>query len=811
MNPATPKTEPPASTQLRKVVSGSSPYQPPIMRLILAIILLALPSGVSRAADPRGDNSFTVTPAVTGEQLVRTSLPLPRGLLSDGQTLNVTDGKRNFAAAVRPLSWHPVTNGESKSVRRALVTFPFSFSTPSPVIFSVRAVAAERTPPRALPVTAALREETVALTWKNGERVELILLAPARTSTAAPRLEVVEDNDSYRWQRWHFPDPQWPRIIELRSDALGGVVLVAHLQRNLPEDGRAPDFGWEAKTQASSVSGISSNTPVTLKGEPFRHNFVGGDNARFVIGKDGLAFYHPAAALKRRGHVALTFPEPGQLNYRYLRCTADEEVPMQPSSWQRAEMVIASSHLASLSATLESAHQVVVDSARWQELYGVAGEPSGALPAELAALVQYHRNAIVRCMAVGDDWGNVTEYEDAMPHGKVYGVNRLNHCVAIFEEGWRSGDRRLLETGVLWCDNFYDQSIWWGEKERGGTRYMDASRRNRTKPDEKYMWRSNDSVNFATKGCDAFWLAWEQTGDPRMREALDAQVAYAAQHVHAYRGTTRSIGDVRDFIRLHRFTGEQHYLDEALRLFRELRTVLSTGDLFDEGGVPLNPDPPFIELDKIGPKIGQTYSQTSYGIGYAKPYIIGYALIGLPELSIYAPDEPKLRDVVRAVANFLAESQDPVGGWRYPHPRSSSIMMENALENGWQITQAARLLGPDEKLLDAIEATLRQRIHGWRRTGKVFTGLEGWEIATGKVKERKDLYDLYKKPADRDMSRDYTEGRASFGSTPPEGIVYFTEVLGYYLQHRPAARLLAEPKPDSPLGQVLARVPATSP
>ena len=31
-------------------------------------------------------------------------------------------------------------------------------------------------------------------------------------------------------------------------------------------------------------------------------------------------------------------------------------------------------------------------------------------------------------------------------------------------------------------------------------------------------------------------------------------------------------------------------------------------------------------------------------------------------------------------------------------------------------------------LLDAIEATLRQRIQGWRRTGQIFAGLEGWEI-----------------------------------------------------------------------------------
>ena len=55
--------------------------------------------------------------------------------------------------------------------------------------------------------------------------------------------------------------------------------------------------------------------------------------------------------------------------------------------------------------------------------------------------------------------------------------------------------------------------------------------------------------------------------------------------------------------------------------------------------------------------------------------------------------------------------------------------------------------------------------------------------------------------------RDYREGKPGFGCAPPEGIVYFDEVLGYYLQHRPAARLLAEPKPDEPLGLVLARAP----
>jgi len=310
------------------------------------------------------------------------------------------------------------------------------------------------------------------------------------------------------------------------------------------------------------------------------------------------------------------------------------------------------------------------------------------------------------------------------------------------------------------------------------------------------MWRSNRSVNFCTKGYDNFFTAYEQTGDPRMMEALKAQVKYAAEHIHTDQGEARNIGDVADFVNLYQFTGEQQYLDEALRLFRELRTKLSTGDLFSQSGRPIVPDPPFINDDQVG-----------YKYPFAKPYIIGYALAGLPELIQYAPDEPKLRDVVQAVADFLAESQDPVGGWRYPHPRSSSASMSQAMEHAWQIVQAGKALGAQEKHLDAIERVLHQRVQGWLRTGQIFSGLSGWEMATGKVKSRSELYDLYKTPADRDHTRDHSEGKPGFGGSPPEGLVYFPEVLAFYLKHRPASRLLAPLGDDEPLGKVLLRVP----
>ena len=49
--------------------------------------------------------------------------------------------------------------------------------------------------------------------------------------------------------------------------------------------------------------------------------------------------------------------------------------------------------------------------------------------------------------------------------------------------------------------------------------------------------------------------------------------------------------------------------------------------------------------------------------------------------------------MVEAIADFLTDSQDPVGGWRYPHPASSRTILSQALEHAHQLVHACQLLG----------------------------------------------------------------------------------------------------------------------
>lgn len=739
---------------------------------------------------------FSVAPASPGKQLVRLSLPFARGALDQGQCLMVSDGGQSRPVVIRVLTTYPGNPEAAKSVRRAIVTFPYDFASTEPKQFSLHAANSSPEARHTGGISAEVAGNMVTI--RRGTEVIVVarLLAPERVSAEPAQKTEIEKNAFFSWVKTMLPDNFWPRAIEVRCDALGTVTVVAHLQRDVAGDGYAPEFGWDIELHGKDEAVLDKageKTPAT--GEWKEVGVSDGKSWSISFG-DGLKLYHPAAQLKRCGKARIQTGGDGTTHYQYIRCVPDDRIPMQRASWRRVEFVIAPENLAELRPTLEYPHRMIISDAPWHDLYEVAAPSDFSAAPELVELIACHHDAIVASMSVGKDWGNVTGFNNGSPNGSVFGMNRLNHCPAIFFEGWRTGDRRLVETAVLWCDNFYDQTIWWGPVKTGGTRYNNQRAMGLKPPDDdnSYMWRSNSAVHFCTKGYDSFFLAYEQTGDPRMMDALDAQLRYAATEVHTDQGECRNIGDVLDFVRVHRYTGDEKHLDNGLRLFRELTSKLMPNGLFSQGGHPIMDNPPYIEDDAFG-----------YKNPFAKPYIIGYALSGLPELARHAPDEPRLRQVIQAVADFLSESQDPLGGWRYPHPRSSYMICCQAMEHAWQITQADKLLGPQERHLDAIERVLRQRLHGWKAKGTIFSGLSGWETATGKVKSGQELYALYKKPEDRDFQRDYDEGSPGFGSSSPEGLVYFPEVLDFYLRHRPASRLLDPPEPGSPLDRVLKR------
>lgn len=732
--------------------------------------------------------SFTVKPSCTGRQLVRASFPFPAGLAMDMTShLAVTDGSSSTPAALRALTFHP----DSNHVRRGMVTFVWDFASMDPVHLNLHIV--ERPVP--LEESFARVEfdrETIRLVWPGEETIEVMPILPERSVLSDPVLECVEATPLFHWDRRRFEDKDWPVIMECRRDVLGGVVLVCHIMRNGTGDAWAPLLGWKVQGNGSAV--LTGPT-----GEPAESGISVKDGEAWTVrlSHPSCVIEHPAAFNKRCGTVTLC-SEKNSFVYEYLRCREEDKVPMQEKSWRRFEMVFVPAGQSGLTPALQASHQVLFDENPWEELYGVKSGPSLEETHPLGELLHYHREAIKASAAQGDDWGNVTAFHHGQTSGPSFGMNRLNHCVPIFEEAKRIHDPELLETALLWCDNMHDLSIWWGDKEKGGTRYNNVRAMGQTPLDEDhpYMWRSNSSVHFCTKGFASFLWAYEETGDPRMLEAMEAQVAYGSQYIKANEGECRNIGVAGDFMKLYRYTGENAHLNQALKLFRGLREKLSDGHLFSQGGQPIQKDPPFIDDDQKGSDHP-----------FAKPYILGYALCGLPDLARHCPDEPDLREVVQSVADFLCHSQDPLGGWRYPHPASSHLILSQAMEHAWQIVQADRFLGAQEAHLDAVERSLRLRILGWQTTGQILSGLTAWELATGKYKNREDLYALYERPQDRKVWSDYEEGQILQGYSPPEGLVYLFDVLAFYLEHRSVDRLMRKPSiRDDPLWILLRRL-----
>ena len=763
----------------------------------------ASPEGVvipSKAGLPE----FTVTPTVTGKQIVRASLPFAPGTFYSELSVAVQQGEQTFESDIRVLTKH---SGLPESVRRAMLTFEYDFTSLKPVQFSLVTIPKVTEHSKYALAEGIFRGSVgdfnltvsgggVNIRYGEQHLWSAKIIAPECDST--PTIEIIELGNQFIWVRMLIADMQWPRILEVKADSIGNVAVRAHLQQRSdstetpPVKGYSPDFGWLIRLSGVNSLRTESNPPEL----PIYFNTKEPTDIHW--GPYRILF--PDAHLKQKGFINEVgpFSQPG---LAYFRSKADDKLPHQEAAWRTASVVISPKDQPGWNAMLEPKQTITVAPEYWAEIYRDVSNTDVTPWDFLTKSQQFHQNAMATAGAVGDDYGNVA----SMPKSGAYSMNRLNHCPPIFHEYYRTGNPALRETAVQWCNNYYDLSIWWGEDrdgEFGGTRYNNrGAMGNDFTNDPNFMYRSNRAVHFCTKGYDSFFYAYEETGDPRYATALHWQSEYAKSAIFANKGESRNIGDVLDFVRLYEFTGQQAYLDNGLRLFRELREKLSPGDIFEQGGKQILPNIQYIDDDAMGTKFP-----------FAKPYIMGYALAGLPRLAEFAPEEDKLINVIRAVADFMAESQDPSGGWRYPHPKSSHTIIGQGMEHSAQIARAAAFLHkhgePIDHYLDAIERTLQSRIGGITRANTFLNGLGGWERATGYLKEGQTIYDLYTHPDDRDTARDYVDGGIGQGSTSIEGGVYFSEVMDFYLKHRPAERLLnANPQLETILQRMEDKLP----
>ena len=182
------------------------------------------------SADTPALMTITVEPAAVGEQLVRASLPFAAGRLRADETIVVRDRTSQTRASVRPLTWHH-GDGQDATVRRGLTTFSYRFADRRPVTFELDAASADTGSERAFPARIEASNDRWDVIYRSGLTLQALPIWPKFAGSVGWKHETIESNEHFRWERWKRQSDQWTQIVEVRSDVLGQVVFVAHLQR----------------------------------------------------------------------------------------------------------------------------------------------------------------------------------------------------------------------------------------------------------------------------------------------------------------------------------------------------------------------------------------------------------------------------------------------------------------------------------------------------------------------------------------------------------------------------------------------------
>ena len=759
------------------------------------IWLIAASLVAATSSNERGDTTelrFSVAnPGGRAVQTVaRVSMPVPPQMLRGEPSGTVTLNDAPVPAQGRVITRHP-----DGSVRRLMLSFPVDLAAretrtgsydpkvgdgvvsagldgPAPEVF------------RAGPYRVALPaegDEIRLLTLDEKVMARVRPFGPELGGAGSPHREVLETGPSFVWLRWIARGSAWSREVDVQVNRFGEIRLVHRLQRRLPGDAWCPDFGFEIAAPGAKP-GRLPDRPVRFGRDRPSGRFAEDADlcaSLALVGDGQVSLANPLALRQNRGTLE-TVVEGDTVMVRSSRLERVDDVErdglmIQEGQWRVSQLVIAPGPPEMLAARVDDPIATHADWRAYDAVYHT-GPPLRTDDELLRLAVEKHVQAIEKMSVDGDDWGNMTSWSPGQKRAPINSMVRYNHCQYVWEDYFRTGDPRLDKIAGDWSENYRNLSVYWGPQEK----YYGGSRRGRAWRDKPgsphgpgtYMVRFDYVRGYVTKGFHNFWLAYEETGDPRFHEAAVEQAKWSAENVHCDQGEMRNVGVITDFVKLYEYRGDDSYLHHAVRLWEEFQSKQGSDLLFTQSGRPA-----------VGNHLYVPDDQSGYQHPFVKPYIVQYATNSLPYLLRHRPDDRRLRDTILALNDWMARVQGPAGGWGYPGPTTAGPRWYIEYVHGMMLAYA---IEPKDAYLDAVARDLRFKLLVLEHRGDVPSRLEPWESVAG-IDARK-RQQMYKLGTDRDPSKDFTDGRLRFGHSP-DGTVYFQQVLREYLKHRDEASL----------------------
>ncbi len=657
--------------------------------ILAAAVLLV--TATARAESP-GPMRFSVTETAgrPGPRLATVSFPFAPGEVQDLAAARLTGPGGTIPAQVRVLNRHA-----GGSVRRALVRFVWD-----PVANAAAEFALEPAePPGAGQVKSATAD---AMALSSGPRavatdgMSVILLrgeVPECRVTfhgldyplrfLGPEVTVIEDGPWFSWVALAWYGGPWNVTCEVQADALGQVRLTSRLRRTTGGPTAVPLFGLEL---AGLAPELSTATPQKL---PFSAVVADGPRVlRFGSGPAATVVQFPDGPQIRQGRLAVEAVD-GRARLALVRdasldqSVADEHKQFHEGQERAVEVLLPPPGRPPLTcaATIPTQRRCVA----------VMGEA----PVAYGGLRRVRQLNSERAMKLvcrdGDQYGDVTTSVNRHdPRWSITGLTRIDTGLDMIEDYYHGGDARLRDLAVGWAENWVSlkQYRGWDANSYGGERYTMAH------------WQYVPS--YGQKGIMMIAYAFEETGDPRYREAALSFAERVVQQLKTRAfvagtgtGPTSIGGDAnirpgylgRDLVLMYRWTGNRDYLDAARRIFHGL-ALLRTGDhgLLREGyGDPYSP----FERLVTGTDLGVTEDNSDH----LKPYILEYLLEGAQ----YVYEETRdavARATMVCLSEFMLDAMQSGGFWNYAQRHAAegnsvghmTIEIANGLLKSYQLT-----------------------------------------------------------------------------------------------------------------------------